>query len=182
MLSSISFDSCIYPCIYHLKNIFSLWACLVLLSSKAPPSMSIEATTVWHVLTQISIFCSVKWYKWNYIFVCVCLGSFTQHKLLRFFSMLLHLSVLKLLSGILLYDCTIVYYLACYWTFGLFSVINKWGWYEHFYMRLQILSGYFRSNIVLLLKPKGCPWWFSGKESACQCKRCGFDPWMGKTP
>ena len=27
------------------------------------------------------------------------------------------------------------------------------------------------------------PWWFSGKESACQCrkhKRCRFDPWVWK--
>ena len=27
------------------------------------------------------------------------------------------------------------------------------------------------------------PWlprWFSGKESTCQCRRCGFDPWVGK--
>ena len=24
--------------------------------------------------------------------------------------------------------------------------------------------------------------WFSGKESACQCKRHGFDPWSGKIP
>ena len=22
----------------------------------------------------------------------------------------------------------------------------------------------------------------SGKESACQCRRCGFDPWVGKIP
>ena len=22
----------------------------------------------------------------------------------------------------------------------------------------------------------------SGKESTYQCKRCGFDPWVGKTP
>ena len=28
----------------------------------------------------------------------------------------------------------------------------------------------------------GLPWWFSGKESACQCRRCGFDPWVGKAP
>ena len=29
------------------------------------------------------------------------------------------------------------------------------------------------------------PKWFSGKESACQCrrrKRCGFNPWVGKIP
>ena len=28
----------------------------------------------------------------------------------------------------------------------------------------------------------GFPWWLSGKEPACQCKRCGFDPWVGKIP
>ena len=31
--------------------------------------------------------------------------------------------------------------------------------------------------------PVGFPWWFSGKESTCQCRRCrrwGFDPWVGK--
>ena len=26
------------------------------------------------------------------------------------------------------------------------------------------------------------PWWFSGKESACQCKRWGFNSWVGKIP
>ena len=24
--------------------------------------------------------------------------------------------------------------------------------------------------------------WFSGKESTCQCRRWGFDPWIGKNP
>ena len=28
----------------------------------------------------------------------------------------------------------------------------------------------------------GLPWWLSGKESACQCRRCEFDPWVGKIP
>ena len=26
----------------------------------------------------------------------------------------------------------------------------------------------------------GLPWWLSGKESTCQCRRHGFDPWSGK--
>ena len=26
------------------------------------------------------------------------------------------------------------------------------------------------------------PWWFSDKESACQCKRPVLDPWVGKIP
>jgi len=32
---------------------------------------------------------------------------------------------------------------------------------------------------------KGCgglPWWLSGKQSTCQYRRNGFNPWMGKTP
>ena len=26
------------------------------------------------------------------------------------------------------------------------------------------------------------PWWLSGKESACKCRRPRFDPWAGKIP
>ena len=26
------------------------------------------------------------------------------------------------------------------------------------------------------------PWWLSGKESTCQCRRYGLDPWVGKIP
>ena len=29
---------------------------------------------------------------------------------------------------------------------------------------------------------RGRPWWLSGKESTCQCKRPGFDLWVAKTP
>ena len=32
---------------------------------------------------------------------------------------------------------------------------------------------------------EGLPWWFSGKEPTCQCKRhkrCGFAPWSGRSP
>ena len=28
----------------------------------------------------------------------------------------------------------------------------------------------------------GLPWWLNGKESTCQCKRHGFDTWVGKIP
>ena len=29
---------------------------------------------------------------------------------------------------------------------------------------------------------EGLPKWLSGKEPTCQCRRCGFDPWVGKIP
>ena len=28
----------------------------------------------------------------------------------------------------------------------------------------------------------GLPWWLSSKQSANQCRRCGFNPWVRKTP
>ena len=28
----------------------------------------------------------------------------------------------------------------------------------------------------------GLPRWLSGKESTCQCRKCGFNPWVGKVP
>ena len=32
------------------------------------------------------------------------------------------------------------------------------------------------------IKTTGLPWWLSGKESTCQCRRHGLDPWVRKTP
>ena len=38
------------------------------------------------------------------------------------------------------------------------------------------------SLVSLVTFIAGLPWWLSGKESACQCRRCGFDPWVRKIP
>jgi len=35
-------------------------------------------------------------------------------------------------------------------------------------------------KFILLPFPTWLPWWLSGKESACQCKRCEFSPCSGK--
>ena len=37
-------------------------------------------------------------------------------------------------------------------------------------------------TIMALLSISGFPWWFSGRESACQCRRYGFGPWLGRPP
>ena len=34
----------------------------------------------------------------------------------------------------------------------------------------------YNSPITPCNNPLRLPWWLSGKESACQCRRCGFDP------
>ena len=41
---------------------------------------------------------------------------------------------------------------------------------------------HFYPHSSILMKARELPWWFSGKESACQCRRCRFDPWVGKIP
>ena len=35
---------------------------------------------------------------------------------------------------------------------------------------------------TLLIIQEGLPRWLSGKESACQCRRCRFNPWVGEIP
>ena len=37
-------------------------------------------------------------------------------------------------------------------------------------------------NSRWVTQPMGLPWWLSGKEFACQCRRCGIDPGVGKIP
>ena len=46
----------------------------------------------------------------------------------------------------------------------------------------QALTWAFLHIYIYLITLSGLPWWVSGKESTCQCRRCGFDPWVGKIP
>ena len=41
---------------------------------------------------------------------------------------------------------------------------------------------YIKVFVYLYIIYSELPWWLSNKESACLCTRCGFNPWMGKTP
>ena len=36
--------------------------------------------------------------------------------------------------------------------------------------------------LLIFFSSSGLPCWLSGKESTCQCRRHGFDPWIGKIP
>ena len=35
---------------------------------------------------------------------------------------------------------------------------------------------------VVGLSLQGLPWWLSSEESTCQCRTCGFNPWVRKIP
>ena len=37
-------------------------------------------------------------------------------------------------------------------------------------------------SCLYLLVCRGLHRWLRGKESVCQCRRCEFDPWVGKSP
>ena len=38
------------------------------------------------------------------------------------------------------------------------------------------------SEKLIKIRRMGLPWWYSGWESACQCRGHGFEPWSGKIP
>ena len=41
---------------------------------------------------------------------------------------------------------------------------------------LFLVNSYLQFHCLVL------PWWLSGKESTCQCRRLGLNPWVGKIP
>ena len=45
-------------------------------------------------------------------------------------------------------------------------------------LQLSVCLGNWEEQLGLL----GLPLWLRSKESTCQCRRCGFDPWVGKIP
>ena len=48
--------------------------------------------------------------------------------------------------------------------------------HTHFYFFLQFISLEIMPFVVIICLPR----WHNGKEFACQCRRGGFDPWVGK--
>ena len=56
-----------------------------------------------------------------------------------------------------------------------------WDWPIPRKIRCMTAIHLIRKGISCVLS-HGLPRWCSGKESACQCKRCRFDPWIGKIP
>ena len=68
-----------------------------------------------------------------------------------------------------------------------FNMINILKWYSGrvsvyvLYMHFWVIPE--KCNFCELMYSWGIPRWHSGRVSTCQCrrcKRCGFDPWVGK--
>ena len=58
---------------------------------------------------------------------------------------------------------------------NLLDVLEKqFSQYLPFNRKISLLNGPIAS--------KGLPRWLSGKESTCQCRRLGFNPWVRKSP
>ena len=56
------------------------------------------------------------------------------------------------------------------WPFSVFQALNQFG-------LVKLLVKQHLALVMIMLL-----WWLSGKESACQCRRLGFNPWVGKIP
>ena len=59
-------------------------------------------------------------------------------------------------------------------------VLQKYHHYYYFENRFQEVMSESKGGNLWLVNNTGLPWRLSGKESACQCRRCEFDPWVGK--
>ena len=81
--------------------------------------------------------------------------------------------------------------LHCWWECKLIQPLWKTVW--RFLKKLGIKPPYdpeiplldiYPQKITILKDTRapvfGLPWWFSGKEPACQCRRHGFNPWVRK--
>ena len=70
---------------------------------------------------------------------------------------------------------------CCYWfhlAFLFISTIICVVLIEKYFVVFYFIFGFFNTCIYLL----GLLWWLSGEKSACQCRRHGFSPWVGKIP
>ena len=55
--------------------------------------------------------------------------------------------------------------------------------FSSFLVRGTKISWLYMHEFISGLYPlQRLPWWPSGQEPACQCRRHGFDPWVGKIP
>ena len=54
---------------------------------------------------------------------------------------------------------------------------------QHLHSGLHCVSYLTSWSLNFLICAMGIfPRWHSGKESTCQCRRCRFDPWVGRIP
>ena len=46
----------------------------------------------------------------------------------------------------------------------------------------MICGKWYLTDLMCISLITGLPWWLRGRESSCQCRRCGFNPWVWKIP
>ena len=62
------------------------------------------------------------------------------------------------------------------------SPLPSWPEAANIMNLVWVLSVYFKNTFKYTYTSLGLPRWLSGKESACWCRRCGFDPCTGRIP
>ena len=63
------------------------------------------------------------------------------------------------------------------------SFSSHWIWVEPVAKRSTMwVTAFSHSEHLIKEERKGLCWWLSGKESTCQWRRHGFDPWSRKIP
>ena len=72
------------------------------------------------------------------------------------------------------------------WQFHLLEGICVLRFLLQIFRRIEVILPWWIFVSITLLAPcnsvSESPWWFSSKESACQCRRRKINPWVGKIP
>ena len=65
---------------------------------------------------------------------------------------------------------------------SLIQKVNASVWQNQDHMLTPMLEGSLRNVLASVAGYMDFPRWLSGKESSCQCRRDGFDPWVREDP
>ena len=87
-----------------------------------------------------------------------------------------------------LYKDLMSYYLLCFFFFYYklsflnFNIHLPFVIGQNIYTLMRLMSQSCLFLYTIRINVTGLPWWLSGKESSCQCRRHRCSPWPGKTP
>ena len=59
---------------------------------------------------------------------------------------------------------------------------DRGGWWATVHVVTQSQTQQSNWTAAIIYSSRGLPWWLSGKESTCQCRRYQFEPWSQKIP
>ena len=184
---------------YVMAFLLGQWACVRMALPQSSSSTDISAPCLSQLtLIDLVIYGSleavnIRGVRWSRALRPVFLINFPESRQVRIwfrihkrvFFFFFYWSVVELQSCVN-YCCTIKwlsYTFVCTFFFMFFSIMGRlWAQLPRGIEYNSVCYTVGPCCLSILCTPVCLPWWFSGKESSCQCRRRGLDPWFGKIP